>query len=82
MEPEKLPTVTMKKILGLVPLSKSVISNKTHLIADAACVFGRSFRIGWGSNFVFAHPGIVGTANELHKNGIFHCFLLVELVSN
>lgn len=42
----------------LVPFSKSVASEKCHLIADAACVMGRSFRVGWGPNFTITHSGI------------------------
>ena len=41
----------------LLPLERSLLSDKTHNIADAGLMMGRSFRVGWGPNWMLTHSG-------------------------
>lgn len=41
----------------LVPLEKSVTYGKGRLLMDMALFMGRSFRVGWGPNWILVHNG-------------------------
>lgn len=49
--------IPQQKVDFIVPLEKSIICNKTGLLADAGVTFGRSFRVGWGPNWSLSHTG-------------------------
>lgn len=44
-------------LFQLVPREKSLVNNDTNNIADAALMLGRSFRVGWGTNWTLTHSG-------------------------
>ncbi|XP_063162102.1 nuclear pore complex protein Nup98-Nup96 [Candoia aspera] len=52
-----LKTVGVRRRPGLVPLEKSVTHGKGRLLKDVALFMGRSFRVGWGPNWILAHGG-------------------------
>lgn len=52
-----LKTVGIRRQPGLVPLKKSIAYGKGRLLKDMALFMGRSFRVGWGPNWVLAHGG-------------------------
>ncbi|XP_032076064.1 nuclear pore complex protein Nup98-Nup96 isoform X2 [Thamnophis elegans] len=52
-----LRTVGVRRQPGLVALKKSVAYGKGRLLKDMALFVGRSFRVGWGPNWVLAHSG-------------------------
>ncbi|XP_025029555.1 nuclear pore complex protein Nup98-Nup96 isoform X1 [Python bivittatus] len=52
-----LKTVGVRRHPGLVPLEKSVAHGKGRLLKDMALFMGRSFRVGWGPNWVLVHSG-------------------------
>ncbi|XP_066475536.1 nuclear pore complex protein Nup98-Nup96 [Tiliqua scincoides] len=52
-----LKTVGVRRQPGLVPLEKSVTYGKGRLLMDMALFMGRSFRIGWGPNWILVHNG-------------------------
>ncbi|XP_058041234.1 nuclear pore complex protein Nup98-Nup96-like isoform X2 [Ahaetulla prasina] len=52
-----LKTVGVRRQPGLVPLKKSIAYGKGRLLKDMALFVGRSFRVGWGPNWVLAHGG-------------------------
>lgn len=62
------PVVIPEQCKGLLPLSKSLLSNKQRLIADTACFMGRSFRVGWGPNHTIVHLGQSLGQYKLHES--------------
>ncbi|KAH0625336.1 hypothetical protein JD844_033863 [Phrynosoma platyrhinos] len=52
-----LKTVGVRRHPGLVPLEKSITHGKGRLLKDMALFMGRSFRVGWGPNWVLVHSG-------------------------
>ncbi|XP_061485203.1 nuclear pore complex protein Nup98-Nup96 isoform X2 [Rhineura floridana] len=52
-----LKTVGIRRQPGLVPLEKSVAHGKGRLLKDMALFMGRSFRVGWGPNWILVHSG-------------------------
>ncbi|XP_070605466.1 nuclear pore complex protein Nup98-Nup96-like isoform X1 [Erythrolamprus reginae] len=52
-----LKTVGVRRQAGLVPLQRSVAYGKGRLLKDMALFMGRSFRVGWGPNWLLAHSG-------------------------
>ncbi|KAK9402698.1 nuclear pore complex protein Nup98-Nup96 [Crotalus adamanteus] len=52
-----LKTVGVRRQAGLVPLKKSVAYGKGRLLKDMALFMGRSFRVGWGPNWILVHGG-------------------------
>uniref|UniRef100_A0A8C4RUE3 Nuclear pore complex protein Nup98-Nup96 n=1 Tax=Erpetoichthys calabaricus TaxID=27687 RepID=A0A8C4RUE3_ERPCA len=52
-----LRTVGARRQMGPVPLEKSVTLGKGKLLMDMALFMGRSFRIGWGPNWILTHSG-------------------------
>ena len=56
----------------LLPLSTSVVNDKTHNIADVGLTMGRSFRVGWGPNWTLAHSGYpVSRSTHSQSLGLF-----------
>lgn len=56
----------------LVPHQRSIVSGKTHNIADAGLVMGRSFRVGWGPNWTLAHSGFqISHSTDSKSFGLF-----------
>ncbi|XP_059125727.1 nuclear pore complex protein Nup98-Nup96 isoform X6 [Peromyscus eremicus] len=53
----QLKTVGIRRQPGLVPLEKSVTYGKGKLLMDMALFMGRSFRVGWGPNWILANSG-------------------------
>ena len=53
----QLKTVGTRRQPGLVPLKKSVTYGKGKLLMDMALFMGRSFRVGWGPNWMLANSG-------------------------
>ncbi|KAF8794857.1 Nuclear pore complex protein Nup98-Nup96 like protein [Argiope bruennichi] len=47
--------LTLNKIY-LKPYKQSVLYDKQHLLFDAGYFMGRSFRVGWAGNGIFAYP--------------------------
>ncbi|XP_039601644.1 nuclear pore complex protein Nup98-Nup96 isoform X1 [Polypterus senegalus] len=52
-----LRTVGARRQMGPVPLEKSVTLGKGKLLMDMALFMGRSFRVGWGPNWILTHSG-------------------------
>ncbi|XP_076836867.1 nuclear pore complex protein Nup98-Nup96 isoform X2 [Brachyhypopomus gauderio] len=52
-----LRTVGARRLGGPVPQHSSVTLGKGRLLMDSALFMGRSFRVGWGPNWVLAHSG-------------------------
>ncbi|XP_076969861.1 nuclear pore complex protein Nup98-Nup96 isoform X1 [Tamandua tetradactyla] len=52
-----LKTVGTRRQPGLVPLEKSVTYGKGKLLMDMALFMGRSFRVGWGPNWILTNIG-------------------------
>ncbi|XP_064636233.1 nuclear pore complex protein Nup98-Nup96-like isoform X2 [Lineus longissimus] len=55
---EKIQTIVATNIRQkVIPLKKSLLHNKQHMIMDAASFMSRSFRVGWGPNWTLVHAG-------------------------
>ncbi|GFT07519.1 nuclear pore complex protein Nup98-Nup96 [Nephila pilipes] len=50
------PTLVAPNKIYLKPFKKSVLYEKQHLLYDAGYFMGRSFRVGWSGNGIFAYP--------------------------
>ncbi|XP_032975644.1 nuclear pore complex protein Nup98-Nup96 isoform X6 [Rhinolophus ferrumequinum] len=67
----QLKTVGTRRQPGLVPLEKSVTYGKGKLLMDIALFMGRSFRVGWGPNWILAHSGEqLSASHELENHQI------------
>lgn len=60
--PPPVPEVTLKtvgarRLGGPVPLKNSITQGKGRLLMDSALYMGRSFRVGWGPNWMLVHCG-------------------------
>ncbi|GBM73219.1 Nuclear pore complex protein Nup98-Nup96 [Araneus ventricosus] len=63
--------LTANKIF-LKPFKKSVLYDKQHLWYDAGYFMGRSFRVGWAGNGVFAYPcAPEANAVETYQNFLY-----------
>ncbi|XP_074191957.1 nuclear pore complex protein Nup98-Nup96 isoform X6 [Rhinolophus sinicus] len=67
----QLKTVGTRRQPGLVPLEKSVTYGKGKLLMDIALFMGRSFRVGWGPNWILANSGEqLSASHELENHQI------------
>ena len=65
---------------SLVPMSESLVCGRTRLAADAGLFLGRSFRVGWGPNWMMSHSGS-SVAGTRHGNRTHSLQVVVEKVS-
>ncbi|KAM5223301.1 nuclear pore complex protein Nup98-Nup96 isoform 6-T10 [Hipposideros larvatus] len=67
----QLKTVGTRRQPGLVPLEKSITYGKGKLLMDMALFMGRSFRVGWGPNWILANSGEqLSASHELENHQI------------
>ncbi|OBS74662.1 hypothetical protein A6R68_14816 [Neotoma lepida] len=71
----QLKTVGIRRQPGLVPLEKSVTYGKGKLLMDMALFMGRSFRVGWGPNWILANSG-----EQLHGSHELECQQVADSV--
>lgn len=65
-----LRTVGVRRQAGLVPLKNSIAYGKGRLLKDMALFMGRSFRVGWGPNWILVHGGDrLGPLSQLEDHG-------------
>ena len=70
-------SVNRQRSLPPVPMENSVTRGKQRLVGDAGLMLGRSFRVGWGPGWRFAHCGsAVGSAQPASSGPGVHRMVL------
>lgn len=66
------PTPVAPNKIFLKPFKKSVLYEKQHLLFDAGYFMGRSFRVGWSGNGIFAYPRAPeGNTTEIYQKFLY-----------
>ena len=67
---------------GLVPKEDSIVNHKENLVGDIGLMMGRSFRVGWGPDFVLVHCGSpLGSHKKISGNPASQTTRIGDLLS-